>query len=84
MSSGCILGHEDKDKREELAFNQRTIGLALIGVGAFSLLNAIIWFVIRANGDSWDDALVGAEGMVVCSVILACVGGLLLMTRSED
>ena len=78
------MGHEDKDKREELAFNQRTIGFALIGVGAFSLLNAIIWFVIRANGDSWDDALVGAEGMVVCSVILACVGGLLLMTRSED
>ncbi len=53
---------------------REAIAWCFMGVGAFSLVNGLVWMVLRTMNYANSDGLVGAEGLIVTSVLLIAMG----------
>ena len=52
----------------------RLVGLALIGIGAWSALHGAAWIWMRGSHPALDPSFEGAEGMLVTCVIFVGLG----------
>jgi len=70
----------DEMSREQIKFTRIAVGLALIGLGGFSLVVGI-FFAIFTNKSG---AFIGTNGLLVWSTIMLAVGITLRVYRIED
>ena len=66
----------------EAAHTRKMVGWCLMGVAGFALLHSFVWIFMRSWGSYWQEVFVGAEGMVVTSVLLCALGVHLVRTPS--
>ena len=70
----------DEMSREQIKFTRIAVGMALIGLGGFSLIVGI-FFAIFTNKSG---AFIGTNGLLVWSIIMLVFGSFFRMYRIED
>jgi len=62
------------EKDEDTLALENAVGASMAGLGALCLVVGIIWMVLRLQGIGNVDAYIGAEGMIVTSLLFIGIG----------